>query len=178
MLLGYWKLKVMSENDNFSFQSLGTLGNRYFRNTAMRTGNCVLLLHWEQHKIFSVSCELLNNIKSDCLLEGTFWKRNMILFSSARQPKVLDTRSAPQKLMLLWVLKLFRTSLLFVLRKQLHIPPCERHQTKPMNPSQLSCLPTEGTLGLMVFPATYRRYFTDPVIIACSRSFFGLHHHW
>lgn len=38
-------------------------GNRYYSNTAVNIGNCMGILHPEQHVICSVSCELFNNIK-------------------------------------------------------------------------------------------------------------------
>lgn len=68
------------------------------------------------------------------LLEGTFWKGNMTLFSSGRQPKALDTRSAPQKLVLLWVPQLFRTSLLCVLHSTVAHPTMWRPPKKAREP--------------------------------------------
>lgn len=133
MLSGYGKLKDHEWKLQFCF-SVPWTGYRYFRNTAMRTGNCMLLLHWEQHTIFGVSCGLINNTKSDYLLVGTFWKGNMTLFSSGRQPKALDTRSAPQKLVLLWVPQLFRTSLLCVLHSTVAHPTMWRPPKKAREP--------------------------------------------
>lgn len=62
---------------------------------------------------------------------------------------------------------------------------CTSHHLKATKQSPRTCLSflasplaslAEGTFGLMVFPATYRRYFT--VIITCSCSSSGLHRHW
>lgn len=109
-------------------------GYRYFRNTAMRTGNCMLLLHWEQHTNFWCFMWINKQHQICYLLEGTFWKGNMTLFSSGRQPKALDTRSAPQKLVLLWVPKLFRTSLLCVLPSTVAYPTMWRPPKKAREP--------------------------------------------